>query len=185
MEAPSEPADSTRKSGPWWLLPLGLLALGMTMAAWGCTTMVQSVLPLLTDDPVSVSEPIDRDLDTGTWAVYTDTIFGPGAILENMITVTAPNGAPVSLRGQSSGVSQTVSRGDGVFAVVAKFEVDTPGVHRIAVRDADQATGQMIIGRPVFESIGDSRRTLPLLVGGLFLTVAGMVLWYRRTRTSS
>lgn len=147
----------------------------MVMAAWGCTTAVQEALPLFTDEPAQ--PPVERDLTVGTWTVYADT-FADAELVE----VTGPNGSNVAVSAQPTGVSETISRPSGEFEGVARFEVTEPGVHRVVVAPGSSASVQILIGPPVLDVFSVSGRAAALLVGGLVLTLGGIVLWFRRTR---
>jgi len=149
----------------------------MVMAAWGCTTAVERALPLFTEEPALATEGLERDLSAGTWAIYSDrpidatTIYMfPPAGSEDIVVEPQPNGR-----------SETVSRPSGEYFVTARFEVSNPGVHRIGFERA--AGEKVLLGPPVFDVFSISGRAAALLVGGLIIMVAGMVLWYRRTRS--
>jgi len=147
------------------------------MAAWGCTSAAQSALPLFTDEPVDASDGLERELTVGTWAIYADMPLDPASIL-----VFPPTGTSPKVLAQPDNVSETITRPSGEFAAVAKFEVESPGLHTVAVQGRTPA--QMLVGPPILDVFSVSGRAAALLVGGLFLTVAGAYLWYRRTRTS-
>lgn len=149
----------------------------MVMAAWGCTAVVERGLDLFTEEAVDARDGAQPELEPGTWAIYSDSLLDAAAL-----TVSGPDGAAVPIRAQRIGVNESVSRGSNVFVLVARFEVDKPGVYSVEVI-AEAAQGQIIVARPLLDAFAVTGRAAGLVVMGLFVTVAGMVLWYRRTRT--
>ena len=134
--------------------------------------------------------PLDTRLRlrSGTYAVYerTGTQRGGGGftVTENDapriapggVTVLSPSGQPISTHdfGTGSG-SETITRNGAVFTATVRFDVETPGVHR--VRIAGERPGQVIIARSLGGTFERVAPWIALGAGAGLVVATGAVLF--------
>jgi hypothetical protein len=148
-------------------------------------------------DGVLASVPVpgsgEVDLEEGPYTVYLayPSSESPRATsVRDAMTVGGPDGEPLGLR--PAAVSGNVAMGDTAASTLTGFEVTAAATYRISAPDAGGATGARLLVVPdtgfgaffggVMGTVVGVFAALGVGAVGLGLTVAGAIVWHRRSR---
>jgi hypothetical protein len=173
------------RPGPSVRVAVTVMVVGVVL---GIPCALKAIPPFLEGltGPVRAT-PLDArfQLGSGTYGVYerTGTQRGGGGftftendvprIAAGGVTVLSPAGQQLPTRDFGSG-SETITRNEAIFTGTVRFDVETPGVHRIRI--AGERSGQVIIARSLGGTFTRVAPWLALGAGAGLIVATGAVL---------
>jgi hypothetical protein len=145
----------------------GVLVIGIcALAGFGGVAAVQAAA-IGSGTPRPVPGQFRESLSAGRWEVYELTGTTSGSSVGPLsysvthrqsplagpadISVTAPDGQLVAMRGQASNTTQTIQRGPYLYTGVAGFAAPSSGRYSITVSSAEP--GRVLLARPILSQL--------------------------------
>jgi hypothetical protein len=178
-------------------LCVGILLIGVCALAGFGTVAAVKAASLGSGSPRHVPGQFRESLSAGRWDIYeltgttTGSSVGPlsysvthrrSRVLDaSVISVTAPDGQPVSMLDQATNVTETIQKGSDLYTGVANFDAPRSGSYSITVNR--NGPGQVILARPVLSELAGLLPWAGGALGGAACIALGLILLtlgYRR-----
>lgn len=175
--------DGTVK-GPKFPISITVLLGGIGVMVLSAAVVVPALLDSINGPRFDVPGARTLDLGEGAWVIYERTGVASRnggtaqdtsrAVSIGPSSVSVEGPAPVDVRSDLTGLTQTIRRGDATYTGAVRLEIETSGEYQITVERS--ARGEVLVARPVTDVLSRWPWLVAFAIGG-GVAVAGLVMW--------